>query len=134
MVESFPSLREIGEDAVLLQDAKINHYLIGSFIDLGGINYKKLAEESKVILDKTVSDQISMIQDDFEKEFRSWSEKLISSIENEITTLNPDLVDWSKEKLRLENDINDLKNIESTMTDSEKMLDKLLLGEGEENE
>ena len=75
-----------------------------------------------------------MIQDDFEKAFRSWSEKLISSIENEITTLNPDLVDWSKEKLRLENDINDLKNIESTMTDSEKMLDKLLLGEGEENE
>lgn len=134
LIESFPSLREIGEDAVLLQDAKINHYLIGSFIDLGGINYKKLAEESKVILDKTVSDQISMIQDDFEKEFRSWSEKLISSIENEITTLNPDLVDWSKEKLRLENDINDLKNIESTMTDSEKMLDKLLLGEGEENE
>lgn len=126
VIEKFPESEEIGEDADLLQDSQIAHFLFGKFIDLGDINYKKMAEVSKQALDTMVADQTLIIQDGFESSFNIWLGKLISKIEKEITSLNPDLVDWSKEKLRLENDLKELEKIESTISNSEEMLDKLL--------
>ena len=126
VIEKFPVLEETGENADLLQDSQIAHFLFGKFIDLGDINYKKLAEESKKKLDEIVSDQALIIQKDFRDSFLAWCDKLIGEIGKEITSLNPDLVDWSKEKLRLENDLNELGKIELTISNSEEMLDKLL--------
>lgn len=126
VIEKFPESEEIGEEADLLQDSQIAHFLFGKFIDLGDINYKKMADVSKQALDTMVADQTLIIQDGFESSFNIWLGKLISKIEKEITSLNPDLVDWSKEKLRLENDLKELEKIESTISNSEEMLDKLL--------
>ena len=126
VIEKFPTPEETGEDAEVLQESHIAHYLFGKFIDLGDINYPKLAEESKKKLEEIVSDQTLVIQKGFDDSFLIWCESLISSIEKEITSLNPDLMDWSKEKLRLENDLRALESIESKISDSEKMLDILL--------
>ena len=126
VIEKFPESEEIGEEADLLQDSQIAHFLFGKFIDLGDINYKKMADVSKQALDTMVADQTLIIQDGFKSSFNIWLDKLISKIEKEITSLNPDLVDWSKEKLRLENDLKELEKIESTISNSEEMLDKLL--------
>lgn len=126
IIENFPDLEETGEEADLLQDSQIAHFLFGNFIDLGNIDYKKLAEASKQKLDEIVSEQTLTIQNDFDVSFHNWCEKLIRTIEKEITSLNPDLVDWSKEKMKLENDLNELEKIQATITDSEAMLDKLL--------
>lgn len=126
VIEKFPELDGIDEDADLLQDSQIAHFLFGKFIDLGDINYKKLAEESRRKLDEIVSEQTYVLINDFKDSFSFWSDKLIRSIENEISSLNPDLLDWSKEKLRLENDLKELERIELTITNSEEILDKLL--------
>ena len=126
VINNFPEMVETGEEADILQNSQIAHFLFGKFIDLGDIDYKKLAEQSKKKLDKIVSDQTLTIQKDFSDSFKSWCEKLFGQIEKEITSLNPDLMDWSKEKLRLENGLKELEKIESTITNSEKMLDKLL--------
>lgn len=126
VIEKFPTLEETGEDAEVLQESQIAHYLFGKFIDLGDINYPKLAEESKKKLEEIVSDQALVIQKGFDDSFLVWCDSLISSIEKEITSLNPDLMDWSKEKLRLENDLKALESIELKISDSEKMLDILL--------
>jgi hypothetical protein len=85
-----------------------------------------MADVSKQALDTMVADQTLIIQDGFESSFNTWLDKLISKIEEEITSLNPDLVNDSKEKLRLENDLKELEKIESTISNSEEMLDKLL--------
>ena len=122
----FPELEETGADADLLQDSQIAHYLFGKFIDLGDINYKKLAEASREKLEEIVNNQTYEIQNDFKKSFLVWQERLISKIEEEITSLNPDLADWSKEKLRLENELKELEKIESRLTSSEDNLEKLL--------
>ncbi|MGP1603032.1 MAG: dynamin family protein [Treponema sp.] len=126
VIEKFPTPEETGDDAEVLQESHIARYLFGKFIDLGDINYPKLAEESKKKLEEIVSDQTLVIQKGFDDSFLIWCESLISSIEKEITSLNPDLMDWSKEKLRLENDLRALESIESKISDSEKMLDIIL--------
>lgn len=127
VIEKFPELEETGADADLLQDSQIARYLFGKFIDLGTFDYKRLVEESKKKLTEIIeNDQILRIEKGFKDSFLVWCESLISSIEKEITSLNPDLMDWSKEKLRLENDLKALESIESKITDSEKMLDILL--------
>ena len=126
VILKFPELEETGEEADLLQDSQIAHYLFGKFIDLGDINYKKLAEASKEKLREIVNNQTYEIQDDFKKSFLVWQESLISKIEEEITSLNPDLADWSKEKLRLENELKELKRIDTRLTSSEDNLEKLL--------
>lgn len=126
VILKFPELEETGEDADLLQDSQIAHYLFGKFIDLGDINYKKLAEASKEKLEEIVNNQTYEILNDFKKSFLVWQERLISKIEDEITSLNPDLADWSKEKLRLENELKELEKIQSRLTSSEENLEKLL--------
>ena len=126
VILKFPELEETGEDADLLQDSQIAHYLFGKFIDLGDINYKKLADASKEKLKEIVKNQTYEIQDDFQKSFLVWQETLINKIEEEITSLNPDLADWSKEKLRLENELKELEKIESRISSSEDNLEKLL--------
>lgn len=126
VILKFPELEETGEDADLLQDSQIAHYLFGKFIDLGDINYKKLADASKEKLKEIVNNQTYEIQDDFQKAFLVWQEKLINKIEEELTSLNPDLADWSKEKLRLENELKELEKIESRISSSEDNLEKLL--------
>ena len=126
VILKFPELEETGEDAASLQDSQIAHYLFGKFIDLGDINYKKLAEASKEKLEEIVNNQTYEILNDFKKSFLVWQESLISKIEEEITSLNPDLADWSKEKLRLENELKELEIIQSRLTSSKDNLEKLL--------
>lgn len=133
VIEKFPELEENGKEASLLQDSQIAHYLFGKFIDLGDINYKKMADASKKALDDMVSEQILIIQSGFEKSFKTWRSKLISNIEGEITSLNPELLDWSKEKCRLETELTELEQIKDTIVKSQKNLDKLLTLEGDKN-
>ncbi len=126
VIQQFPKLEDINVEEGSLQDTQINRYLFGKHIDLGDFNYRKFVGETTNKFEALVEDQKRQIESSFIQSFEQWKEELINKIEQEITSLVPELESLSKKKEQLLNEKKEYELIEGNISDSKEKLVSLL--------